>query len=230
MYEINREGCTDFFKISKNDTSNYLFSNTDLRKLILPLVFEQTLAITVGMADTMMISSVGEAAVSGVSLVDMLNVLIFGVLSALATGGAVVASQNLGAGKAKDACKSAKQLLVTTFAFGMVSAIMTAVFRQGLLTLFFGSIEADVRQAALIYLLISTISFPFLGIYNACAAIFRAMGKSDVTFKVSVVGNIINVVGNAICIFALHMGVAGVAIPTVLSRVVMGMILYILSF
>lgn len=101
------------------DRVNYLFSNTDLRKLILPLVFEQTLAITVGMADTMMISSVGEAVVSGVSLVDMLNVLIFGVLSALATGGAVVASQNLGAGKGKDACKSAKQLLVTTLVFGM---------------------------------------------------------------------------------------------------------------
>jgi len=212
----------------KIDRSNYLFSNTDLRKLILPLVFEQTLAITVGMADTMMISSVGEAAVSGVSLVDMLNVLIFGVLSALATGGAVVASQNLGAGRVKDACKSAKQLLVTTLVFGIVSAVMAAVFRQGLLTLFFGNIEVDVRQAALTYLLISTISFPFLGVYNACAALFRAMGKSNVTFKVSVIGNIINVVGNAVCIFVLHMGVAGVAIPTVLSRVVMGMILYIL--
>lgn len=210
------------------DRANYLFSNTDLRKLILPLVFEQTLAITVGMADTMMISSVGEAAVSGVSLVDMLNVLIFGVLSALATGGAVVASQNLGAGKEKDACKSAKQLLVTTLVFGMVLAVIAALCRHGLLRLFFGSIEADVMEAALTYLLISTISFPFLGIYNACAALFRAMGKSGVTFGVSVIGNIINVVGNAICIFGFHMGVAGVAIPTVLSRIVMGLVLYAL--
>lgn len=210
------------------DRSGYLFSNTDLRKLILPLVFEQTLAITVGMADTMMISSVGEAAVSGVSLVDMLNVLIFGVLSALATGGAVVASQNLGAGRVKDACKSAKQLLVTTLVFGTAAAILVALFRNGLLRLFFGNIEADVMEAALIYLMISTISFPFLGVYNACAALFRAMGKSNVTFVVSVIGNVVNVIGNAICIFGLRMGVAGVAIPTVLSRVIMGIILYVL--
>ena len=228
MREIKQEGQAELLKTSKNDKSNYLFSNSDLRKLILPLVFEQTLAITVGMADTMMISSVGEAAVSGVSLVDMLNVLIFGVLSALATGGAVVASQNLGAGRKKDACRSAKQLLVTTLAFSIAGAVLVALCRHGLLRLFFGSIEADVMDAALTYLLISTISFPFLGIYNACAALFRAMGKSNVTFAVSVIGNVINVVGNAICIFGLHMGVAGVAIPTVLSRIVMGMILYIL--
>lgn len=214
--------------MQKTDKSNYLFSNTALRKLILPLILEQTLAVTVGMADTMMISSVGEAAVSGVSLVDMLNVLIFGVLSALATGGAVVASQNLGAGKIKEACKAAKQLLVTVLVFGVVAAILAALFRNSLLRLFFGKIEADVMAAALTYLLISTISFPFLGIYNACAALFRAMGKSGVTFVVSVIGNIINVVGNAICIFGLHMGVAGVAIPTLLSRVIMGMILFIL--
>ena len=214
--------------MNKTEKEGLLFSNIDLRKLILPLVLEQTLAITVGMADTMMISSVGESAVSGVSLVDMLNVLIFGVLSALATGGAVVASQCLGAGKEKEACKSAKQLLFTTIVFSVGMAILAAIFRKELLTLFFGSIEADVMEAALVYLMISTVSFPFLGIYNACAALFRAMGKSNVTFVVSVIGNIINVAGNAFCIFGLHMGVAGVAIPSVLSRMVMGMILYVL--
>lgn len=214
--------------MNKTEKEGLLFSNIDLRKLILPLILEQTLAITVGMADTMMISSVGESAVSGVSLVDMLNVLIFGVLSALATGGAVVASQCLGAGKEKEACKSAKQLLFTTIVFSVGMAILAAIFRKELLTLFFGSIEADVMEAALVYLMISTVSFPFLGIYNACAALFRAMGKSNVTFVVSVIGNIINVAGNAFCIFGLHMGVAGVAIPSVLSRMVMGMILYAL--
>ena len=214
--------------MNQTEKKELLFSNIDLRKLILPLVFEQTLAITVGMADTMMISSVGESAVSGVSLVDMLNVLIFGVLSALATGGAVVASQCLGAGKEKEACKSAKQLLFTTMVFSVGIAILAVIFRKELLTFFFGSIETDVMEAALVYLIITTVSFPFLGIYNACAALLRAMGKSNVTFVVSVIGNVINVVGNAFCIFGLHMGVAGVAIPSVLSRIVMGMILYIL--
>lgn len=208
--------------------NNRLFSNTDLRKLILPLVLEQALAITVGMADTMMISSAGEAAVSGVSLVDMFNMLIFSVLSALSTGGAVVVSQNIGACKLTEARKSAKQLLLTVSFFSILLALFAVVFRNGLLKLFFGSIEPQVMEAAIIYLTISAISFPFLGIYNSCAALFRSMGKTSVTFKVSIIGNIINVAGNAICILGLHMGVAGVAIPSLLSRAVMGMILYIL--
>ncbi len=214
--------------MKKEVKCGYLFSNTDLRKLIIPLILEQTLAITVGMADTMMISSVGEAAVSGVSLVDMLNMLIFSVLAALSTGGAVVTSQSLGAKRIQDACKSAKQLVFTVVACGVLMAATMILFRQGLLRLFFGSIEADVMKAALIYLVISAVSFPFLGIYNACAALFRSMGKSNVTFAVSVIGNVINVVGNAVCIFGLHMGVAGVALPSLLSRAIMGVILYLL--
>lgn len=210
------------------EQKNYLFTNKDLRKLIVPLVMEQGLAITVGMADTVMISSVGEVAVSGVSLVDMLNMLIFSVFAALGTGGAVLVSQKIGARKIEEARRSAKQLLVTVLVFSTILAILTVVFRKALLGLLFGKIEADVMQAALIYLVISTISFPFLGIYNACAALFRAMGKTDITFKVSVFGNIINVTGNALCIFVLHMGVEGVAIPTLISRVVMGLVLYVL--
>ncbi len=210
------------------EQKNYLFSNTDLRKLILPLILEQALAITVGMADTMMISSVGEVAVSGVSLVDMINMLLFSVFSALATGGAVVVSQNIGARKLDEAKKAAKQLLAVVLFFSIVIAALTVIFRKGFLGLLFGKIEADVMDAAIIYLVISSISFPFLGVYNACAALFRAMGKTDITFKVSVLGNIINVVGNAVCIFIFHMGVAGVAIPSLISRAVMGSVLYAL--
>ena len=215
-------------KVKSKKPQPTLFTNRALTALILPLILEQALAITVGMADTMMISSVGEAAVSGVSLVDMLNMLIFSVLSALATGGCVVISQSLGAGKKDEALKGTKQLLFTVAVFSVLIAGMVIVLRQGILRLFFGRIEADVMEAALTYLVISAISFPFLGIYNACAALFRAMGKSKVTFVVSTIGNIINVAGNAICIFGLQMGVAGVAIPTLISRVVMGLILYVL--
>jgi len=214
-------------KMTMTQEKPFLFSNTDLRKLILPLVFEQALALTVGMADTMMISSVGEAAVSGVSLVDMLNVLLFSVMSALATGGAVVASQNLGAKKIAEARRSAKQLLVSVIVISCVIMVFMILFRNGLLRLFFGKIEADVMKAALTYLVITALSFPFIGVYNSCAALFRAMGKSNVTFAVSVIGNVINVVGNAVCIFVLHMGVAGVAVPTLLSRVVISVILYL---
>lgn len=174
------------------EKKSYLFSNRDLKNLIVPLLFEQALAITVGMADTMMISSVGEAAVSGVSLVDMLNMLIFSVLSALATGGAVVVSQNIGAKRMDDAREAAKQLLFTSAIFSVVIMAAIIVFSKGILKLLFGSIEPAVMDAAWIYLLISAISFPFMGIYNSCAALFRSMGKASVTFKVSVIGNVIN--------------------------------------
>lgn len=205
-----------------------LFSGNDLKKLIIPLVFEQTLAITVGMADTMMVASAGEAAVSGVSLVDMINMLIFSVLSALATGGAVVTSQFIGAKQREQACRSAKQLLYTAVAGGMVFMVVVLLAREPLLRLFFGRIEADVMENALIYMVILALSFPFLAVYNACAALFRSMGNAQITLKVSILMNVMNIVGNAVCIFGLNMGVAGVAIPSLVSRAAAGIILYAL--
>ncbi len=207
---------------------NYLFSNKDLKKLIIPLIFEQALVITVGMADTMMISSVGEAAVSGVSLVDMVNNLIFNILAALATGGAVVTSQYIGAKKLSEARKSARQLLYTVIFSSVTVTVLVLLARVPILRLFFGSIEQDVMKNALVYLVISAISFPFLAVYNASAALFRSMGNSQITLKVSILINLINIIGNAFCIFVLHMGVEGVAIPSLISRAVGGMILYLL--
>lgn len=205
-----------------------LFSNKDLKKLIVPLILEQALAITVGMADTMMISSVGEAAVSGVSLVDMFNNLINAVLAALATGGAVVTSQLLGASRQEEACKSAKQLLWVNALITLVISLFVILGHRFILKLFFGRIEADVMRNAIFYLIISALSFPFLAVYNACAALFRSMGNSQITLKVSILMNIINVGGNAICVFGLKMGVAGVAVPSLVSRAVAALCLYVL--
>lgn len=205
-----------------------LFSAAALRKLIIPLIFEQTLAITVGMADTVMVSSVGEAAVSGVSLVDMINNLIFSVLSALATGGAVVTSQSLGAKREKEACHSAKQLLYTVTVISLAIMGLSIALRHPMLRLFFGRIEDDVMESALIYLMISALSFPFLAIYNACAALFRSMGNAKITFLVSILVNIVNIIGNAVCIFVLKMGVAGVALPSLFSRALGAIALYVL--
>lgn len=205
-----------------------LFSNKSLKKLIIPLVFEQALAITVGIADTMMISSVGEAAVSGVSLVDMFNNFIFSVLAALSTGGAVVASQYIGAGNREKACAAARQLIYVVIGVSLLICGVVIAADEPILRLLFGTIEPDVMANAVMYLIITALSFPFLAVYNSCAALFRSMGNSRITLKVSVIVNLINVVGNAFCLFVLHMGVAGVAIPTLVSRAVGGMILYIL--
>ncbi len=203
-----------------------LFSQKDLNRLIVPLIFEQTLAITVGMADTMMISSAGEAAVSGVSLVDMFNNFIINVLAALSTGGAVVTSQFLGARRREDACRSAKQLIVASGVITVGVTALVMLLHRGILALFFGRIEQDVFDNAVTYLLITAVSFPFLAVYNSCAALFRSMGNSRITLKVSALMNLINVAGNAVCIYGLRMGAAGVAIPSVVSRAVAAIILY----
>lgn len=211
-----------------SDGKPFLFSPQDLRRLIVPLIFEQALAMTVGMADTIMISAVGEAAVSGVSLVDMINNLVFAIFSALATGGAVVTSQYLGARHPERARDSAAQLLLTVLALGLGVMLLTIAVKEPLLRLFFGGIEDDVMQNALVYFLISALSFPFLAVYNACAALFRSMGNAAITLKTAVIVNIINVVGNAIGVFVLHLGTAGVAIPSLISRAAGALILYVL--
>jgi len=205
-----------------------LFSKKDLQRLIIPLILEQTLVITVGMVNIMMVSSVGEAAVSGVSLVDMLNNLIISVLAALATGGAVVTAQFIGAEKKEQACKSAKQLVVISVIISIVITIFVLIVHKTLLSMLFGNIDEAVMQSAIIYFLISAISYPFLALYNSCAALFRSMGNSKITLKISLLMNIINLVGSAVGILVLHMGVAGVAIPSLVSRAVSAIIIYCL--
>ena len=197
-----------------------LFTNRQLLTLLWPLIIEQGLNVLVGMADTVMVSSVGEAAISGVSLVDMINQLIITLFGALATGGAVITSQHLGAKEPEKAARSAGQLVGLSAILGTAVAVFCLVTRTAQLRLFFGTISDDVMQACLIYFTITALSFPFLALYNAGAAIFRSMGNSAVSMKVSVLVNAINFLGNALCVFALKMGVAGVAVPTLISRAV----------
>lgn len=207
-----------------------LFSNRALLKLIIPLIIEQGLAILVGMADGIMVSSAGEAAISGVSLVDMINGVLLNLFAALATGGAVVTSQFLGARNKEAAQRSAGQLVLMAGTFGILIMVLCLIFAENLMRLFFGSISQDVMDAGLIYFRITALSFPFIALYNAGAAIFRSLGNSKVSMKVSIIMNLINVGGNALCIYGLKMGVAGVAVPTLVSRAVAAvLILYLAS-
>ena len=206
-----------------------LFSNTDLKLLIVPLIIEQFLAIAVGMSDTVMVSFAGEAAVSGVSLVDMVNNVLISLLAALATGGAVVISQFIGARKNDDACRAAAQLEIMTFSVSLIISILVIIFAHPLISMLFGNIDNEVFEASKQYLTITAISFPMLAIYNSGAAIYRSIGDSKTSMKVSILMNIINVVGNSVGIFVLHMGVAGVAIPSVISRGVAAIAITILA-
>ena len=197
-----------------------LFSQKDLLRLAGPLLIEQFLAVTVGMADTMMVSRCGEAAISGVSLVDMINNLIIVLFAALATGGAVVVSQYLGAREQKKADASAGQLILLSTILGTAVAVLCILFARPMISACYGSIDADVLDAGVLYLKITALSYPFLALYNAGAALFRSMGNSKISMQISILMNIINIVGNAVCIFGLKMGVDGVAWPSVVSRVV----------
>lgn len=186
----------------------------------MPLIIEQVLSLTIGLADTIMVSSVGEAAVSGVSLVDMLNVLIFNIFAALSTGGAVVVAQLLGARERERACSAAKQLLTVVALISLVITGLVLLFRTPLLRLLFGSIEDDVMSSSLRYLTISAISFPALALYNAGAALFRAQGNSRVSMMIAGLINIVNIGGNALLIFGFHLGVTGAAAASAFARLV----------
>ncbi len=206
-----------------------MFSSAQLRKLIYPLIIEQVLAITVGMVDTVMISYAGEAAVSGISLVDMINNLIINIFAAIATGGAVVVSQYLGSRNQKMASKAATQLISVAFLIAAFLMIAAIVGNRPILRLLFGSIEDDVMQSASTYFLISAWSYPFIALFNAGAAIFRSMGNSQISMRISILMNIMNIIGNSIFIFGLSMGVAGDAISTFISRTTGAIIILLLT-
>lgn len=216
-------------KKETGDGCGRLFSGEDLRRLIIPLVIDQVLARTVGMADTMMISSVGEAAISGVSLVDMINMLINAVFAAIATGGAVIASQYLGHREREKACQASSQLMLVTALCALLLTVLTFWLRAPMLSLLFGQIDADVMRAALTYLTISAVGFPFLAAFNSSAALFRAMNDSRTPTLISFCMNVMNLIGNAILIFGMGWGVAGAAISTLISRIAAAVLLFALS-
>jgi putative MATE family efflux protein len=205
-----------------------MFSKKDLMKLIIPLIIEQLLAVTVGMADSMMVARVGEAAVSGVSLVDTVNVLLIGLFGAMATGGAVVSAQYLGQKNDSAACKAGEQLLAAILALSLILLAVALLFGNSVLILLFGNVSGDVMDNAKTYLFYSALSFPFIAIYNACAALFRSMGNSKVSMIIAFIMNMINIVFNAVLIFGFGMGVAGAAIATLISRIFAALTMYVL--
>ena len=196
-----------------------LFTRSALVALIWPLFLEQTLSVTMGMADTLMVAGVGEAAVSSVSLVDSLNILIIQILAALATGGAVVASQYMGRRDQESAQRSAAQLYSVLAISTVAVGVLCLALSRPILRAVFGSIDDEVMHYAQQYFIISAISYPFIGLYNGGAALFRAQGNSRISMLASLVMNVINIGGNALLIYGFGMGVVGAALATLIGRV-----------
>ncbi|MDE6433497.1 MAG: MATE family efflux transporter [Lachnospiraceae bacterium] len=197
---------------------NELFSNEKLKKMIVPLFLEQLLVMLVGLADTLVISYAGEAAVSGVSLVNQFNTIFIYLFTALASGGAVVISQYIGRQERDHAGEAASQLLLFSAIFSAFIAAFVLIGNEAMLRLLFGKVEQQVMDACITYLKISAYSYPALAVYNAGAAVYRSLGKTNVTMYISAASNAINVIGNVIGVFLLHAGVAGVAWPSFISR------------
>lgn len=199
--------------------SGHMFSNLELRKLLIPLMVEQLLNCLMGMIDTIMVSNVGAAAMSAVSLVDSLNVLVIQAFTALAAGGTIVCAHFLGKKEEERAVEAARQ---TVFIVTVIATLLTAcclIFQEPLLRILFGRVEADVMQASRIYFFYTALSFPFIGLYDTGASIFRAQENSRCPMTISVVSNFLNIGGNALFIWGFSMGVRGAALATLLSRV-----------
>lgn len=195
-----------------------MFSNEALRKMIVTLFLEQFFVMLVGLADTFVVSFAGEAAVSGVSLVNSFNTIFIFLFTALASGGAVIVSQYIGRKQLDRARKGIGQLLTISVLFSVFVSIVILVSKEALLSMMFGSLEPSVMEACIVYLRISLYAYPLLAVYNAGTALYRSIGKTKETMVISIISNVINIIGNLIGVFVLHAGVAGVAYPSLIAR------------
>ena len=210
-----------------SETRTVTFTRKALVALILPLIAEQFLAVMVGMADTVMVTTAGENAVSAVSLVDSLNILLIQLFSAMGAGGAIVAAQYLGHGDRKNACVAGGQLMLSSVAVSLVIALPGALFPRAVLGLIYGRVDPGILAEAEKYFMISAFSYPFLALYNSGVGLLRAMGNSKTSMWTSTVMNIINIAGNALLIWVLKMGAAGAATASLVSRAVSAVIIFI---
>ena len=209
---------------------NELFSDQELKKMIVPLFLEQLLVMLVGLADTRVVSYAGESAVSGVSLVNQFNTIFIYLFTALASGGAVVISQYIGRQETDHAGESASQLLMFSAILSVLLGAAVLLGNEAMLRLLFGKVEPPVMEACITYLRISAYSYPALAVYNAGAAVYRSLGKTNVTLYISVASNVLNVIGNVTGVFLLRAGVAGVAWPSFISRVFSAVVITGLCF
>ena len=215
-----------FYDKSKIDYGNLLFPRRALWMLLIPLIIEQMLNSLMGMVDTLMVSRVGAEAISAVSLVDSINNLVLQVFAAMAAGAAIICSQYLGRKDEKGCNDAAKQIVLTVVVISSVIMIIGVGFRKPLLHLIFGSVEEAVMTNAQMYCLITALSYPFIALFQAGAAFYRACGNSKFTMKTALIANVANIVGNTLFIFVLQMGAAGAAISTLISRALCAFVVF----
>lgn len=215
-----------FYDKSKVDYGNLLFPRRALWVLLIPLIIEQMLNSLMGMVDTLMVSRVGQEAISAVSLVDSINNLVLQVFAAMAAGAAIICSQYLGRKDEKGCNEAARQIVLTVVVISSVIMLIGVGFRKPLLRLIFGSVEEAVMDNAQIYFLITALSYPFIALFQAGAAFYRACGNSKFTMKTALIANVANIIGNTLFIFIFQMGAAGAAVSTLISRALCAFVVF----
>ena len=193
------------------------YSTRDILKMMWPLLTEQFLQLVVGLADAMIGSHAGEAAISGISLVATIYAVFLFAFNALGVGGSVIISQYLGSGQEKKADETGAQLYRLSALFSIICMVITLIFGRTILHGLYWKVTPEVMQAAETYLYILSFSLPLNALYNAGAAIFKSNGLTRTTMYITVGINLINIVGDLLGVFVLHAGVAGVAWPTTIS-------------
>ncbi len=206
------------------------FSNKKIILILLPLIIEQFLGVAVGMIDTIMVSSVGESAVSGISLVDSINFLLIVIFTSLASGGYVLISQGLGQKNSERASNYSVQMLFLIIIISTFVSIISLIFNNQILNLMFSDVEKDVMDNAIAYFYLTALSFPFLAIQSGCSAMFRSMGKTKITLFVVIMINVLNVIGNAVFVLVLGLGAAGAGLSTLIVRVIGATVLFVMCF
>ena len=215
-----------FYDKSKIDEGNLLFPRKALWTLLIPLIIEQMLNSLMGMVDTLMVSRVGQEAISAVSLVDSINNLVLQVFAAMASGAAIICSQYLGKRDEKGCNEAARQIVLTVTVISSVIMLIGVGFRKPLLQLIFGSVEEAVMDNAQIYFLITALSYPFIALFQAGAAFYRACGNSKFTMKTALIANVANIIGNTLFIFVFQMGAAGATVSTLVSRIICAVVVF----
>lgn len=210
------------------DKSRLLFTKRDLLRLFLPLTIEQTLKFTLGLTDSVMVAGIGEAAVSGVSLIHFIVSFINSLFAALMIGGAAVIAQYLGRKSLQDARDAARQLAGFTFVLAVIVTAAVYLLKPLILRYLFGEISAEVYFHADTYLSITAASLPFLTLYSACAVIFRCMNNTRLPMQIMIVVNVLNIAINALLVFRFGAGTAGIATTTLVSRIAAAMIIVVL--
>jgi putative MATE family efflux protein len=216
--------------LDKASGSDHIFSNKQLLALLLPIIAEQLLNSLMGMADSMMVSNVSPEAISAVSLVDSINILVQQAFAALATGGVIVCSNYIGQKRIDNARNAAGQVIMVAAIISVAISAITLIFRLPLLRIIFGEVDAAVMTNAETYFFITILSFPGIALSNAGSAVYRAQGNTRLPMIVAIISNALNIVGNAALIWGAGMGVEGAALATLFSRVFYAVVILALLY